>query len=46
MVKFLRGLFKHERLKTAYIRTCQGNIQNLVQLKQIMNAGLRFNQNL
>ena len=41
--KILRGLFEHESLKPANIRTSQGNIQNLVQLKQIMNAGLRFN---
>ena len=40
--KLLRGLFEHERLKPANIRTSQGNIQNLVQLKQIMNAGLKF----
>ena len=35
----LRGLFEHERLKPANIRTNQGNIQNLAQLKQIMNSG-------
>ena len=44
--KILRGLFEHERLKPTNIRMSQGNIQNSVQLKQIMNAGLRFNQNL
>ena len=27
--KILRGLFKHERLKPANIRTNQGNVQNL-----------------
>ena len=37
--KILRGLFEHERLKPANIRTSQGNIQNVVQLKQIMHAG-------
>ena len=31
--KILRGLFKHERLKLVNIRTNQGNIQNLTQLK-------------
>ena len=31
--KILRWLFEHERLKPANIRTSQGNIQNLVQLK-------------
>ena len=38
----LRGLFEHERLKPTKIRTSQGNIQNLAQLKQIMNAGFKF----
>ena len=32
-----RGLFKHERLKPAIMRTSQGNICNLAQLKQIIN---------
>ena len=36
--KILRGLFEYERLKPANIRTSQGNIQNLAQLKQVMNA--------
>ena len=40
--RILRGLFKHERLKPANIRMSQGNVQNLAQLKQIMNTGLRF----
>ena len=40
--RILRGLFKHERLKLTGIRMSQGNVQNLAQLKQIMNAGLRF----
>ena len=38
----LRGLFEHERLKPTNIRTSQGNIQNLAQLKQVMNAGLKI----
>ena len=33
----LRGLFEHKRLKPANIRTSQGNIYNLVQLKQVIN---------
>ena len=37
----LRGLFEYERLKLANIRTGQGNVNNLVQLKQIMNAGIK-----
>ena len=40
--KILRGLFEHERLKPANIRTSQGNVQNLVQLKQIMHAGFKI----
>ena len=40
--KILRGLFEHERLKPANIRTGQGNIQNLAQLKQIINMGLKI----
>ena len=38
----LRRLFEHERLKPANIRTCQGNVHNLAQLKQIMNAGFKI----
>ena len=37
--KILRGLFEQKRLKPANIRTNQGNVQNLAQLKQIMNTG-------
>ena len=40
--KILRGLFKHQRLKPVNIRTNQGNIQNLAQLKQVINAGLKI----
>ena len=32
--KILRGLFKHERLKPANIRTSQGNVQNLTHLNR------------
>ena len=38
--KLLRGLFKHERLKPAVIRTNQGNVTNLSKLKQVMSSGL------
>ena len=31
--KILRGIFEHERLKPAVIRTNQGNVQNLADLK-------------
>ena len=40
--KILRGLFKHERLKPAIIRTSQQNIQNLAELRQIMNANMKI----
>ena len=38
--RILRGLFKHERLKPAILRTSEGNINNLSQLKQVINIGL------
>ena len=41
--KILRGLFKHERLKPAIIRMSEGNVQNLPQLRQIMNTNLKLN---
>ena len=40
--RILRGLCEHERLKSANIRTIQGNVQNLAQLKHIMNAGFKI----
>ena len=40
--RILRGWFEHERLKPTNIRTSQENVQNLVQLKQIINVGLKF----
>ena len=41
--KILRGLFEHERLKTTIIRMGQGNVQNLAELRQIMNTNLKLN---
>ena len=38
----LRGLCKFERLKPTPIRTSQGNIQKLAQLKQDMNTGFKM----
>ena len=35
--KILSGLFEHERLKPAVIRTSQRNVHNLLQLKQVVN---------
>ena len=40
--KILRGLFEHERLKPAIIRTSQGSICDLVQLKQVINIGVKL----
>ena len=40
----LRGIFEHERLKPGIIRTNHGNIQNLAELKQIMNTELKLDQ--
>ena len=33
MEKMLKGIFEHERLKPAIIRTHQGNVQNLADLR-------------
>ena len=38
--KNVQGLFEHERLKPAILRTSEGNVSNLVKLKQIINTGL------
>ena len=40
--KILRGHFDRERLKPANIRTNQGNVQNLAQLKQVMNVAFEI----
>ena len=42
--KLLKGIFEHKRLKPATIRTNHGNIQNLADLRQVMNTNLKFNQ--
>ena len=38
--KLLQGLFEHERIKLAVIRTSEGNVTNLAHLKQIMSIGM------
>ena len=38
--KILRGLFEHERLKPVTIRTSHGNINSLVQLKQVLTLDI------
>ena len=40
--RILRGLFENKTLKPPNIRMSQGNVQNLVQLRQIMNTSLKF----
>ena len=40
----LRGTFEHERLEPTIIKTSHGNIQNLAELRQIMNTELKLNQ--
>ena len=40
--KILRLLFEHKRLKPTIIRTSQGNIQNLAELRQVMNANMKI----
>ena len=42
--KILRGIFEPKRLKPTVIRTNQGNVQNLADLRQVMNTDLNFNQ--
>ena len=38
--KILRGLFENERLKPAMLRTSEGNVSNLSQIKKVINIGL------
>ena len=40
----LKGIFEHERLKPTIIRTSQGNVHNLAELKQIMSTELKLDQ--
>ena len=42
--EILKGIFEHKRLKPAFIRTNQGNVQNLAGLRQVMNTDLKLNQ--
>ena len=41
--KILKGIFEHEGLKPAIIRTNHGIVQNLAELRQIMNTDLKLN---
>ena len=38
--KLLRGLFEHERIKSAVIRTSEGYITNLAHLNQVISVGM------
>ena len=38
--KLLQGLFEHERIKPAIIRTSKGNVSTLAHLKQVMSTGI------
>ena len=40
----LRGIFEHKRLKPTIVRTNQGNINNLAELRQVMNTELKLEQ--
>ena len=40
--KILRGLFEYEKLKLGTIRTSQGNVSTLPQLKQVMDIGIKI----
>ena len=36
----MRGLFEHERLKPAILKTDKGNVNTLLALKKIMNLDI------
>ena len=40
----LKEIFEHERLKPAIIKTSHGNVQNLAELRQVMNTELKLDQ--
>ena len=40
----LKGFFEHKRLKPTVIRTSHGNVQNLAELRQVMNTELKLDQ--
>ena len=42
--KLLRGLFEHDRLKPAVIRTNHSNVTNLSRLRHVMALGLLENK--
>ena len=38
--QLMRGLFAHERLKPAILHMNNGNVRNLLEMKNVMNLGL------
>ena len=40
----LREIFEHKRLKPTFVRTNQGNVNNLAELKQVMNTEIKMEQ--
>ena len=44
MEKILKGIFEHERLIPTVVRTNQGNVKKLADLRLVMNTDLKFNQ--
>ena len=36
----VQGLFENKRIKSAIIRTSEGNVPNLAHLKQVMSIGI------
>ena len=40
----LKGVFEHKRLKPAIIRTSHGNVQNVAELRQVMNPEIKLDQ--
>ena len=38
-----KGIFEYKRLKPTIIRTNHGNVQNLAELRQVMNTNLKLN---
>ena len=38
--KLLQGLFEHKRIKPAVIMTSEGNVTNLVHIKQVISVGM------
>ena len=40
--KILRCLFEHERIRPVNIRTSQGNMCNLAEVKQVINIGMKL----